>query len=204
MKPSPRSRSGSATLSAPCLRARGGPASPRAAASAGCSARSPSSSGEEAEPGHAEGAEAGWSLPSGMGRVSRGRAVEGPRVPASDLCPFPPVPQPGRGPRAGGEAVRWVRVWEPRAPGRGCGLTFSHEPRAQVGRVAPCGMRAFIVLGEGWAGPREIWGWRVSLTVSTSSLPCWMVEEFVVAEECTPCSNFQAVSIGFRPLFSHI
>uniref|UniRef100_F6QEW8 Protein JTB n=1 Tax=Bos taurus TaxID=9913 RepID=F6QEW8_BOVIN len=29
-------------------------------------------------------------------------------------------------------------------------------------------------------------------TVSTSNLPCWLVEEFVVAEECAPCSNFQA------------
>ncbi|XP_008853413.1 protein JTB [Nannospalax galili] len=28
-------------------------------------------------------------------------------------------------------------------------------------------------------------------SVSTSTLPCWLVEEFVVAEECTPCSNFQ-------------
>ncbi|XP_008048936.1 protein JTB [Carlito syrichta] len=30
------------------------------------------------------------------------------------------------------------------------------------------------------------------LPVSTSNLPCWVVEEFVVAEECAPCSNFQA------------
>uniref|UniRef100_A0ABI0P5V4 Jumping translocation breakpoint n=2 Tax=Bos TaxID=9903 RepID=A0ABI0P5V4_BOVIN len=30
------------------------------------------------------------------------------------------------------------------------------------------------------------------LSVSTSNLPCWLVEEFVVAEECAPCSNFQA------------
>ncbi|XP_048212593.1 protein JTB [Perognathus longimembris pacificus] len=30
------------------------------------------------------------------------------------------------------------------------------------------------------------------LSVSTSTLPCWLVEEFVVAEECTPCSSFQA------------
>ncbi|XP_037018340.2 protein JTB [Artibeus jamaicensis] len=30
------------------------------------------------------------------------------------------------------------------------------------------------------------------LSVSTSNLPCWLVEEFVVAEECSPCSNFQA------------
>nr|KAF6290985.1 hypothetical protein mMyoMyo1_009366 [Myotis myotis] len=30
------------------------------------------------------------------------------------------------------------------------------------------------------------------LSVSTSGLPCWMAEEFVVAEECTPCSTFQA------------
>jgi len=28
--------------------------------------------------------------------------------------------------------------------------------------------------------------------VSTSNLPCWLVEEFVVAEECAQCSNFQA------------
>lgn len=51
----------------------------------------------------------------------------------------------------------------------------------------------------------EVWGWHVSpLLVSTSSLPCWMVEEFVVAEECAPCSSFQAVSICFLSLFSHI
>ncbi|XP_032254563.1 protein JTB [Phoca vitulina] len=30
------------------------------------------------------------------------------------------------------------------------------------------------------------------LSVSTSNLPCWLVEEFVVAEECAQCSNFQA------------
>ncbi|CAK6439443.1 unnamed protein product [Pipistrellus nathusii] len=30
------------------------------------------------------------------------------------------------------------------------------------------------------------------LSVSAASLPCWMVEEFVVAEECAPCSSFQA------------
>lgn len=30
------------------------------------------------------------------------------------------------------------------------------------------------------------------LSVSTSSLPCWLVEEFAVAEECAPCSTFQA------------
>ncbi|EDM00578.1 jumping translocation breakpoint, isoform CRA_a [Rattus norvegicus] len=29
------------------------------------------------------------------------------------------------------------------------------------------------------------------LLVSTSTSPCWLVEEFVVTEECTPCSNFQ-------------
>ncbi|KAI5164769.1 protein JTB [Manis pentadactyla] len=29
------------------------------------------------------------------------------------------------------------------------------------------------------------------LSVSTSNLPCWLVEEFVVAEECAPCSSFQ-------------
>nr|XP_044994447.1 protein JTB [Jaculus jaculus] len=29
------------------------------------------------------------------------------------------------------------------------------------------------------------------LSVSTSAVPCWSVEEFVVTEECTPCSNFQ-------------
>ena len=42
-----------------------------------------------------------------------------------------------------------------------------------------------------------------SSLVSTSNLPCWLVEEFVVAEECAPCSNFQAVSICFLSLFSH-
>ncbi|KAG8519935.1 Protein JTB [Galemys pyrenaicus] len=30
------------------------------------------------------------------------------------------------------------------------------------------------------------------LSVSTSNLPCWLTEEFVVAEECAPCSSFQA------------
>ncbi|EHB07785.1 Protein JTB [Heterocephalus glaber] len=34
------------------------------------------------------------------------------------------------------------------------------------------------------------------LSVSTSTLPCWLVEEFVVAEECTPCSTFQAKTIS--------
>lgn len=29
-------------------------------------------------------------------------------------------------------------------------------------------------------------------SVSTANLPCWQVEEFVVTEECAPCSNFQA------------
>ncbi|ELW47314.1 protein JTB [Tupaia chinensis] len=29
------------------------------------------------------------------------------------------------------------------------------------------------------------------LSASTSNLPCWLVEEFVVVEECGPCSNFQ-------------
>uniref|UniRef100_A0A7N5JXT0 Protein JTB n=1 Tax=Ailuropoda melanoleuca TaxID=9646 RepID=A0A7N5JXT0_AILME len=38
-----------------------------------------------------------------------------------------------------------------------------------------------------------VWGWHFSpFLVSTSNLPCWLVEEFVVAEECAPCSNFQA------------
>ncbi|XP_075418578.1 protein JTB [Tenrec ecaudatus] len=31
---------------------------------------------------------------------------------------------------------------------------------------------------------------------SASSLPCWLVEEFVVSEECAPCSNFQAKTIA--------
>ncbi|XP_026306935.1 protein JTB-like [Piliocolobus tephrosceles] len=30
------------------------------------------------------------------------------------------------------------------------------------------------------------------LSASTSNLPCWLVEEFVVTAECSPCSNFQA------------
>ena len=52
----------------------------------------------------------------------------------------------------------------------------------------------------------DVWGWHFSpLLVSTSNLPCWLVEEFVVAEECSPCSNFQAVSIYFLFLFfSHL
>ncbi|XP_007525433.1 protein JTB [Erinaceus europaeus] len=29
------------------------------------------------------------------------------------------------------------------------------------------------------------------LSVSTSDSPCWLMEEFVVAEECSPCSSFQ-------------
>ncbi|KAM6168652.1 protein JTB [Erethizon dorsatum] len=33
------------------------------------------------------------------------------------------------------------------------------------------------------------------LSVITSTLPCWLVEEFVVAEECAPCSTFQAKTI---------
>ncbi|KAM5256084.1 protein JTB [Ctenodactylus gundi] len=33
------------------------------------------------------------------------------------------------------------------------------------------------------------------LSVSTSALSCWLVEEFVVAEECAPCSNFQVKTI---------
>ncbi|XP_003475608.1 protein JTB [Cavia porcellus] len=33
------------------------------------------------------------------------------------------------------------------------------------------------------------------LSVSTSTLSCWLVEEFVVAEECAPCSTFQAKTI---------
>uniref|UniRef100_A0A8D0NB73 Protein JTB n=1 Tax=Sus scrofa TaxID=9823 RepID=A0A8D0NB73_PIG len=32
----------------------------------------------------------------------------------------------------------------------------------------------------------------MAVAVSTSNLRCWLVEEFVVAEECAPCSNFQA------------
>ncbi|KAM4856337.1 protein JTB-like [Urocitellus parryii] len=32
-------------------------------------------------------------------------------------------------------------------------------------------------------------------SVSTSTLPCWLGEEFMVAEECTPCSSFQAKTI---------
>lgn len=71
--------------------------------------------------------------------------------------------------------------------------------------MAPCGMRAFSCAGKRDGQNRVRSGAGVSpLLVSTSSLPCWMVEEFVVAEECTPCSNFQAVSICFLPLFSHI
>lgn len=30
------------------------------------------------------------------------------------------------------------------------------------------------------------------LSGSASSLPCWMVDKFAEAEECTPCFNFQA------------
>lgn len=44
-------------------------------------------------------------------------------------------------------------------------------------------------------------GAGVYFSVSTANLPCWQVEEFVVTEECAPCSNFQAVSMFFLPLF---
>uniref|UniRef100_A0A8C2MAG7 Protein JTB n=1 Tax=Cricetulus griseus TaxID=10029 RepID=A0A8C2MAG7_CRIGR len=30
----------------------------------------------------------------------------------------------------------------------------------------------------------KLWG-------ASSTSPCWLMEEFVVTEECTPCSNFQ-------------
>ncbi|XP_037589015.1 protein JTB [Cebus imitator] len=41
------------------------------------------------------------------------------------------------------------------------------------------------------------------LSVSTSNLPCWLVEEFVVSEECSRCSSFQAVSFYiFLPALS--
>ncbi|XP_058520142.1 protein JTB-like [Ochotona princeps] len=33
------------------------------------------------------------------------------------------------------------------------------------------------------------------LSVSASNLPCWLVEEFVVAEECSACSTFQTKTI---------
>ncbi|XP_003415141.1 protein JTB [Loxodonta africana] len=32
-------------------------------------------------------------------------------------------------------------------------------------------------------------------SVSAANLQCWLVEEFVVTEECGPCSNFQAKTI---------
>uniref|UniRef100_A0A452SH83 Protein JTB n=1 Tax=Ursus americanus TaxID=9643 RepID=A0A452SH83_URSAM len=44
----------------------------------------------------------------------------------------------------------------------------------------------WLLCAEGW-GKEGAGG-----SVSTSNLPCWLVEEFVVAEECAPCSNFQA------------
>uniref|UniRef100_A0A8D2CRV9 Protein JTB n=1 Tax=Sciurus vulgaris TaxID=55149 RepID=A0A8D2CRV9_SCIVU len=37
-----------------------------------------------------------------------------------------------------------------------------------------------------------VWWHFFPLLVSTSTLPCWLIEEFVIAEECTPCSSFQA------------
>ncbi|XP_047560176.1 protein JTB isoform X1 [Lutra lutra] len=37
------------------------------------------------------------------------------------------------------------------------------------------------------------------LSVGASNLPCWLVEEFAVAEECAPCSRFQAVSMCSLP-----
>lgn len=50
----------------------------------------------------------------------------------------------------------------------------------------------------------EVWGLHFSPSlVSTSNLPCWLVEEFVVAEECAPCSNFQAVSMFSLPFVLH-
>lgn len=47
-------------------------------------------------------------------------------------------------------------------------------------------------------------GAGVYFSVSTANLPCWQVEEFVVTEECAPCSNFQAVSMFFLPFFFFI
>lgn len=44
-------------------------------------------------------------------------------------------------------------------------------------------------------------GAGVYFSVSTANLPCWQVEEFVVTEECAPCSNFQAVSMFFLLFF---
>lgn len=78
--------------------------------------------------------------------------------------------------------------------------------------MAPRGRRAFSCAGK-LNGQHlrekyflnEVGGWHFSpFLVSTSNLPCWLVEEFVVAEECAPCSNFQAVSIYSVSRFGYI
>uniref|UniRef100_A0A8C0C409 Protein JTB n=1 Tax=Balaenoptera musculus TaxID=9771 RepID=A0A8C0C409_BALMU len=118
---------------------------------------------------------------------------------------FPPLHplQPSRSSRAGGEAVRWVMVWEPDAPivFLFCFvLTSSHIPRDQVEKGGTTWSEGIQLcwevhgqnLGEKYF-VNEVWGLHFSpCLVSTSNLPCWLVEEFVLAEECAPCSNFQA------------
>ncbi|XP_072503165.1 protein JTB [Notamacropus eugenii] len=68
-----------------------------------------------------------------------------------------------------------------------------------VPEMPPCPPRSLLVL-FGWAlflffselGPTEA-ATREKQSVSTLvSMPCWLVEDFVVAEECAPCTTFQA------------
>uniref|UniRef100_A0A9L0JNG1 Protein JTB n=1 Tax=Equus asinus TaxID=9793 RepID=A0A9L0JNG1_EQUAS len=82
-------------------------------------------------------------------------------------------------------------------------VSFLHPPIYQEHRwkrAAPWRVRAFSCAGK-LDGQKlwekyflnEVWGWHFSsLLVSASNLPCWLVEESVVAEECAPCSSFQA------------
>lgn len=49
--------------------------------------------------------------------------------------------------------------------------------------------------GEFPAGP-AFSGCALSAASPVAATPCWRVEDFVVAQECTRCSSFQAVSMG--------
>lgn len=49
--------------------------------------------------------------------------------------------------------------------------------------------------GEFPAGP-AFSGCALSAASPVAATPCWRVEDFVVAQECTRCSSFQAVSTG--------
>lgn len=169
-----------ATPSAPCLRAPGGVASPRAAPSAGCSALSPCSSGNWGTRGRPALAPGNGGLPCFL---------------ASDSCPLSPSPAKPR-PRCGRTSSQ---------VGGGLRVSFcvdtllSAESTAEKGGSTWDGARRCA----GGSGGQNLWeewlrmrsGAGVYLSVSTANLPCWQVEEFVVTEDCAPCSNFQAVSM---------